>query len=96
MNQDSIEEILTKSLMEKLMDMQKGLEGNIAMVYQNSFICENQCDMVEYARANGQIWGLTFAKAMLDAILRLEDKRILWELERKSDTKELAHRKGII
>jgi len=88
MDQENIDEILRKPLIKKLQDMQKGLEGNIDFVYQNSLVCADKCDMVEYARANGQIWGLTFAKGMLDAILRLEDRRVLWDTGRKSDISE--------
>ncbi len=88
MDQFDINEILRKPLLEKLKDMQKGLEGNIDSVYQNALNCDVRCDMVEYARCNGQIWGLTFAKGMLDAILRLEDRRILWDKEKGSDTSE--------
>jgi hypothetical protein len=88
MNTKDINEIFRKPLLEKLQDMQKGLEGNIDFIYQNSLVCADKCDMVEYARANGQIWGLQFAKGMLDAILRLEDRRVIWDKAKESDTSE--------
>jgi hypothetical protein len=81
MNLDNIDQIMQKPLIEKLQDMQKALEEVIDSIYQNSLICADMCDMVEYARTNGQIWGLTFAKGMLEAILR-EETRILCDKEK--------------
>jgi len=51
-------------------------------------IFADQANMVEYARVNGQIWGLQFAKGMLDAILRLENKRVIWDKVKESAIKE--------
>ncbi len=88
MDQDDIKNILHKPLMEKLKDMQEGMQNNLDAIYQNSMIFADQANMVEYARVNGQIWGLQFAKGMLDAILRLEDKRVIWDKAKESDISE--------
>jgi hypothetical protein len=79
MDNEDIMAILHKPLMEKLKDMQAGIQNNLHAIYQDSMIFADQGNMVEYARVNGKIWGLQFAKGMLDAILRLEDRRIIWD-----------------
>jgi len=88
MDQEDIREILHKPLIEKLKDMQAGMQNNLDAIYQNSMIFADQANMVEYARVNGQIWGLQFAKGMLDAILRLENKRVIWDKVKESAIKE--------
>lgn len=90
MDPDDIKSILHKPLLEKLKIMQESLQCNIDVIYKQSEADTEECNMTEYARANGQIWGLQYAKGMLDAILRLEEGRDLWDKEKKSDTKESA------
>jgi len=88
MNPDDIKDILHKPLIEKLKDMQQGLQLNIAIIYESSTVCGDCENEKEYARANDQIWGLQFAKGMLDSILRLEERRELWDKEKESVTSE--------
>lgn len=88
MDPDDIKAILHKPLLEKLKIMQESLQWNIDVIYKQSAADTEECNMTEYARAKGQIWGLQFAKGVLDAILRLEERRDLWDKEKKSDTSE--------
>ena len=83
-----VKEMLNNPLLENLKDMQNALKGNIESIYGISTAASDNCDMTEYARANGQIWGLQFAKSMLDSILRLEERRHLWDKEKESVTSE--------
>lgn len=88
MDHEDIKAILNKPLLQKLQDMQAGLQNNLDAIYVNSEIMAERANATEYARANGQIWGLQFAKGMLDAILRLEEKRQLWEQGKESAISE--------
>jgi esterase/lipase len=88
MDYEDIKDILHKPLIEKLKDMQEVMQYNLDAIYKNSMIFANQDNMVEYARVNGQIWELQFAKEMLDIILCLEERRKIWGKEKESDIKE--------
>ena len=69
---DDVNKILNKPTLDKIKHALQGIDGNISVIYENSMAMQ---DEVEYARANGQIWGLTFAKGMLEALIRLEERK---------------------
>lgn len=87
MNED-IASILNKPILDKLRDASFGLNGNIKILYDMSERYVDIKDNVEYARYNGQIWGLAFAKGMIDSIIRLEESRAYHQEKEKEDGRE--------
>lgn len=68
----SIQELLSRPLITKLMDMHRGIVGNLECILKDSENCE---DPVEYARLNGQVYAFAVCRGMVEAILRLEERR---------------------
>jgi hypothetical protein len=68
----SIQELLSRPLITKLKDMHRGILGNLECVLKDSEDCP---DPIEYARMNGMVYAFTLCRGMIEAILRLEERK---------------------
>jgi hypothetical protein len=68
----NIQEILKRPLIDKIKHMHKEILGNIECIFKESENCNHP---IEHARYNGQVYAFTLCRGMVEAILRLEDRR---------------------
>ena len=68
---EEIKYMLNKPLMEKLDDMRFGIQGNIKAIFDQ----EPNSNRLHLSHENGQIYAFSLCLGMLDAIMRLEDRR---------------------
>jgi len=87
MNNELIDGILHKPLIDRLRVVIYALAGNIQAYIQESEEILKNGDSTEYARMHGIIIGLANAKCMIEAIIRLEEAREKCQ-EKESDTSE--------